>query len=223
MPAGPPLAFDQALGVLRQFRGARRPSSLALEHCELCSLELYSEHPHLIELASRQLVCACTACALLFDSQKEAKFKRVLDRIQMLRYFDMTEAQWESLVIPINLAFFFRSSMDNRTIALYPSPAGAVESMLPLDTWTAIVKNNPQLQGMRSDIEALLVNRIRRPGRADSAEYYIAPIDQCYRLVGLIRAHWKGLSGGAEVWEELDRFFSDLRSRAEVVERGADA
>jgi hypothetical protein len=95
--------------------------------------------------------------------------------------------------------------------------------MLPLDTWTAIVKSNPRLQGMQSDIEALLVNRIHRPGRQDSTEYYIAPIDQCYRLVGLIRANWKGLSGGAEVWEELDHFFSDLRIRAEVIAGGVNA
>ena len=219
----PPLAFDQALGVLRQFRGARRLSSRAVEHCELCSIELYSEHPHLIELASRQLVCACAPCALLFDSQEEAKYKRVSGRIQMLPNFAISDAQWESLVIPINLAFFFHSSIENRTIALYPSPAGAVESMLPLETWMTIVENNPMLTRMQSDIEALLVNRIDRPGTHDSAQYYIAPIDQCYRLVGLIRAHWKGLSGGAEVWEDLDHFLTDLRSRAEVNAGGADA
>jgi hypothetical protein len=49
------------------------------------------------------------------------------------------------------------------------------------------------------------------------AEYFIAPIDECYRLVGLIRANWKGLSGGSEVWTEIGRFFSDLRSRADAV------
>ena len=43
----------------------------------------------------------------------------------------MTDAQWESLILPINLAFFFHSSVEGRTIALYPSPAGAVESLLP--------------------------------------------------------------------------------------------
>jgi hypothetical protein len=152
MAQGPSLAFDQALGVLRQFRGPRRLSSRAAEHCELCSIELYSEHPHLIELASRQLVCACAACALLFDSHEAAKYKRVLDYIQFLPNFALTDAQWESLFIPINLAFFFRSSIENRTIALYPSPAGAVESTLPLDTWTAIVESNPVLTRLQSDI-----------------------------------------------------------------------
>jgi hypothetical protein len=215
------MAFDQALGVLRQFRGARRASSRALEHCELCAVELSNDHPHLVELASRQLVCACTACALLFDGLQGGKYKRISDGVRFLPDFAMTDAQWDSLIIPINLAFFFHSSIENRTIALYPSPAGAVESMLPLDTWTSIVASNPVLNGLQSDIESLLVNRIGRSGKPP--EYYIAPIDECYRLVGLIRANWKGLSGGAEAWDEIDRFFSDLRSRAEVVAGGADA
>jgi hypothetical protein len=29
--------------------------------------------------------------------------------------------------------------------------------------------------------------------------------------------HWKGLSGGADVWTEIGRFFSDLRLRSEVI------
>lgn len=221
MPEPPAMDFDRALGVVRAFRGPRRPSSRAVEHCELCSVELYSEHPHLIELASRQLVCACTACALLFDGREGGKYKRVSGRMRFMPDFSMTDAQWDSLIIPINLAFFFPSSVENRTIAYYPSPAGAVESMLPLETWNSIVENNPVLKQMHTDTEALLVNRIRRSG--DAAGYYIAPIDQCYRLVGLIRGKWKGLSGGAEVWDEIDCFFAGLRACAEVVPGGAHA
>lgn len=217
-----PMAFDQALGVLRQLRGMRRFASRAVEYCELCSAELYGDHPHLVELTSRQLVCACDACAMLFDGLERSKYKRVSRRILYLPGFTITDAQWESLIIPINLAFFFRSSIEGRMIALYPSPAGAIESQLPLDTWTAIVENNGELRDLQSDIEALLVSRIIRPDTMRGAHYFIAPIDECYRLVGLIRANWKGLSGGAEVWTEIGRFFADLRSRAEIPE-DADA
>jgi hypothetical protein len=31
-------------------------------------------------------------------------------------------------------------------------------------------------------------------------EHYVLPIDECYKLVGLIRAQWVSLSGGTEVW-----------------------
>ena len=40
------------------------------------------------------------------------------------------------------------------------------------------------------------------------------PIDECFKLVGLIRIHWRGLSGGTEVWEEIGRFFTSLNERS---------
>jgi hypothetical protein len=126
----PPL--DQALGVLRQFSRMRRTPSVAAEQCELCSAGLAQEHPHLVELASRQILCSCEACAMLFDGMEKSKYKRVSRRAQYLSDFEMTDGQWESLLIPINMAFFSRSSIEDRVIALYPSPAGAVESLLPL-------------------------------------------------------------------------------------------
>jgi hypothetical protein len=44
-------------------------------------------------------------------------------------------------------------------------------------------------------------------------------MDECYSLVGLIRMHWRGLSGGREVWEEIDRFFENLKQRSRKVVR----
>lgn len=219
MPTGAPPPLDQAFATLRQFARPRTP----LERCELCGLGLAHEHPHLVELASRQIVCACDACATLFDGMATSKFRRVSRRAQMFTNFQMTDAQWENLLIPINMAFFFRSSLEDRIVTLYPSPAGAVESLLPLDAWNEIVEQNAVLAQLQPDIEALLVNRVGHAHDLSRAEYYIAPIDECYRLVGLIRANWKGLSGGTEVWEEIGRFFSGLRSRADLVRGEAHA
>jgi len=86
--------------------------------------------------------------------------------------------------------------------AYYPSPAGATESLLDLETWSEIAGDVV----LRADVEALVVNRLRPPH-----EYYILPIDHCYRLVGLIRTKWRGLSGGAEVHEAIDAFFAGMR------------
>lgn len=216
-------AFDQAFGVLRQFARARRPGLRAMEHCELCSADLAREHPHLIELASRQILCACDACALLFDGMEKGRYKRVARRARYLVDFDMTDGQWDSLLIPINMAFFFRSSLEGRVIALYPSPAGAVESLLPLEAWNEVAESNEELLRLQSDIEALLVNRVGHARDMARAEYFIAPIDECYRLVGLIRTNWKGLSGGTEVWDEIAHFFSDLRSKSDIVGGGVNA
>ena len=215
--------FERAIDVLRQFRGARRVAKRAVERCELCSAELSPEHPHLVELASHQIVCACAPCALLFDGVERAKYKRIPRDVEFLAYFKLSYAQWESLYIPINLAFFFRSSMEGKMISLYPSPAGAVESLLSMTAWEGIVDCNPGLRQMRADVEGLLVNRVGRPGKAPAEEYYLAPIDECYRLVGLIRAHWTGLSGGDEVWAKVDGFFAGLRASAKVASGGGDA
>ena len=82
---------------------------------------------------------------------------------------------------------------------------------------------------MEADVEALLVNRLGLSRGHSAPEYYLLPIDECYKLVGLIRMHWKGLSGGAEVWQELGQFFSSLKSRGVEVatssteERGSHA
>jgi Family of unknown function (DUF5947) len=206
-----------AFATLRRF--ARKPQPE--EKCELCSAALGPEHPHLVELLARKLVCACDACALLFDSAAVRKYKRVPRRLQLLESFRITDLQWDRLLLPINMAFFFLSSIDGKVIALYPSPAGAVESLLSLDSWNEIVRENPQLDGMEADVEALLVNRVGHVRGSAPAEYYIAPIDECYKLVGLIRSHWRGLSGGTEVWQEIARFFTELRQKASGIEPGS--
>jgi hypothetical protein len=208
-----------AYGILRQFGRKARPA----KHCELCSAALGHEHPHLIEISARRLLCACDACALLFDGSANRKYKRVSRRVQLLDAFRLTDAQWDGLLIPINMAFFFSSSTQNRVVTLYPSPAGAVESLLALETWNDIVRENPALRGMEPDVEALLVNRVGYSRGSAQAGYFIAPMDECYKLVGLIRTHWRGLSGGTEVWQEIGRFFAELRQRAEVVSEASHA
>jgi hypothetical protein len=211
--------LDSPFATLRKFARPRLP----VERCELCSAALGHEHPHLLELATRQILCACAACSTLFDGMQGGRYKRVSRRTWMLQDFQISDGQWEDLLIPINMAFFFYSSVHARMIALYPSPAGAVESLLPLDAWSEIVRENPILNKMEPDIEALLVNRVGHAHASTPAEYFLAPIDDCYRLVGLIRTHWKGLSGGNDVWLEIGGFFSTLRERADRVRGDAHA
>jgi hypothetical protein len=205
---------DGAFEALRQLARRRRST----ERCELCGADLAPAHAHLVELARRKLVCACEACAILFSGQSSPKYRRVPTSITLLAHFHMTDAQWNGLMIPINMAFFFKNSNEDKISVFYPSPAGAIESLLALETWDDIVRDNPALIEMESDVEALLVNRVGYARGAGQAEYYILPIDECYKLVGLIRTHWRGLSGGTEVWLELGNFFGGLKSRARTRE-----
>ena len=210
MPPAVRTQADGAFAALRQFARKRA----VVERCEMCSLELAAEHEHLVEPANRKLICACAACAILFEGQSGTKYKRVPRRVLFLRDFQLTDAQWDGLMVPIEMAFFFKSSRQEKMIALYPSPAGPTESLLSLDTWDDILQMNPILSEMQADVTALLVNRVGHVRGAAPAEYYLVPIDECYKLVGLIRANWRGLSGGTEVWREIGAFFAALKKRA---------
>jgi len=194
--------------VLRRFVRKRSDA----ERCELCSAELTVSHQHLLEPIGRKLICACDACAILFGGQ--TKYKRVPRRVRQVTDFRLTDGQWDGLMMPINMAFFFKSTPQARVIALYPSPAGATESLLSFDTWDEIALENPALREMEPDVEALLVNRIGHSRGFANPEYYIVPMDECFKLVGLIRSRWQGLSGGAEVWRDIAEFFNELKARS---------
>jgi hypothetical protein len=194
------------LMALRRFARPRPPE----ERCELCSSPLSPDHEHLVEPATRQLLCACTPCAILFSNREGARFRRVPRRVEALTEFQLSDAQWEALHLPISLAFFFRSTPASRVLAFYPSPAGPMESLLSLEAWQELEAENPVLRELEADVEALLVNRV-----GELREYFRVPIDECYKLVGLLRSQWRGLSGGSEVWDGIRHYFDQLRDRAE--------
>ncbi len=200
---------SSAFATLRRFAGEPRSNGSApapeVEHCELCSIRLAPTHRHLLEMATRRIVCSCDPCALRFENVIEGKFKLIPRDARPLPDFQMSDAEWEELALPISLAFFFYDTPNKKMAAYYPSPAGATESLLPLTAWETLVGANPVLRDMRPDVETLLVNRVR-----ETREYFLAPIDVCFELVGLIRIHWRGFSGGEEVWREIDRFFARL-------------
>ena len=194
--------MSAGLAALRRF--VRRPAP-AEERCELCGAGLPPGHDHLVDPAARALKCACGACAVLFPGGN-GRFLRVRSRAEVLRDVRLDDDRWDALGIPVGLAFFFRSSAARRVVAFYPSPAGATESLIGLDSWASIEEENPVLGQLQPDVEALLVYRVN-----GVREHYRVSIDHCYRLVGLVRVHWRGFSGGAEAWEQIGRFFLALR------------
>jgi len=214
----PTLDALQKAGSFAALRRLAKKKS-AVEQCEMCSEPLATEHQHLIQPDERKIICACDACALLFTTQEGTKLRRVPRTSRYLPGFRLSEAQWNGLMIPIELVFFFRNSVSDRIVALYPSPAGATESLLSMNLWDEISGENPVVAEMMPDVEALLVNRVG-VNRGVAPAYYIAPIDKCYELVGLIRSHWHGLAGGTAVWREIAGFFARLRERA-IVSQGA--
>jgi hypothetical protein len=189
----------------------RRPRTSAAERCELCGEAIDEAHGHLVNVKERTLLCACRPCYLLFAHQAApaARFLAVPQRYRLARGVEGADAEWHALQLPIGLAFFLRNGLTGRISALYPSPAGATESELPLDAWDVLVGAVPALQTLEPDVEALLVRR--QHGRVDAL---IAPIDACYELVGRLRRSWRGFQGGPEAWDEVDAFFAQALQRA---------
>jgi Family of unknown function (DUF5947) len=185
------------------------PATAAEEHCELCGKPIPDDHRHLLHLDERRIVCTCESCWSLRSG--DAEYRPAGSRTLWLADFVLEDELWARMQIPIGLAFFMCSGVTNQMVALYPSPAGATECELPLEDWTALVAANPVLDSLEPDCEALIVNRIAEP-----AQYAIAPIDACYRLVGLIKSRWEGISGGSAVEDAVPAFFAELRAASPV-------
>lgn len=193
------------------------PSETHTDHCGLCARVVGADHPHLLDTQQRTLVCSCHACATLFESKQlpDQQFRLVPQDIYVLRDVAFTDLMWTSLSIPVDLAFLYFDTVANRVVALYPGAMGAAEAQLHDDAWAQLVSANPELGTILPDVQALLVNRTR-----GAREHWVAPIDLCYALVGLIRLRWRGLSGGEEVWAALDKFLAGVRNRAVRMPRG---
>ncbi|MGE4173786.1 MAG: DUF5947 family protein [Methylocystis sp.] len=179
------------------------------EHCDFCSKTINWRHAHLLERATRKFFCACPECAFLLGDGD--RFAALRARTHALRDFELSDSEWRAFRIPIDLAFVFHSTSAQGPVAIYPGPAGATESLLAADAWSRLAAANPALVDLTPDVEALLVNRMN-----GSREYYVVSIDRCYALVGLIRRHWRGLSGGTEVWEAVRAYFRTLRDGIEM-------
>jgi Family of unknown function (DUF5947) len=188
----------------------------AVERCELCGSPLPPDHRHLLHLDERRMLCACETCWSVRSG--EASYRPAGVRLVWLDDFVLPDEAWAGFRVPIGLAFFMRTGDPGRVVAFYPSPAGATESEIDAAAWARLEALNPPLAGLETDCEALIINRI-----SDPHQHLIAPIDECYRLVGLIKTEWEGISGGRGPADAIERFFVELRVRAAAAVGGADA
>jgi hypothetical protein len=195
----------RGLASLRDF--IRKPPEV--ERCELCSAIIGSSHYHLIDPKTRRLLCACNPCAILFSGDAQTQYRRVPRDIRHFTGFVMSDQAWNGLGIPIGLAFIYRSSVLSEMMAVYPSRAGPTESPLDATAWDDLIADVPSLAKLIPDVEALLVNRMN-----GAREYFRAPIDECYKLTGIVRKHWRGFSGGEEGWSQIQQFFNSLKERS---------
>jgi hypothetical protein len=198
-----------------------QPAPPAGERCEMCAAPIGDDHGHVVDLHSRALMCSCRPCYLLFtDERANLHYRAVPERYLSFAGPALDDRSWDELQIPVGLAFVFRNSVQGRTVAFYPGPAGATESELPLDAWQQIVQRNPQLDLLQPDVEALLVRRGNGPGTV-GAGCHLVPIDACYELVGRLRTVWRGFDGGRQARDAMDAFFERVHTRSRPAP-GAD-
>lgn len=174
-------------------------------NCDLCGTSMAEDHRHLLQLDERQIVCVCESCWALRSG--DAEFRPVGSRVIWLDSLDLPDDLWARFGIPIGLAFFLRSG--GGVVAFYPSPAGATEKEIDAGVFSELEERNPRVRELDVESEVLIVDRLGEQMRSA-----IAPTDEAYRLVGLVKANWRGISGGPVLQDAVDGFFEGLREKA---------
>jgi hypothetical protein len=174
------------------------------ERCEFCRAALGDDHDHLLDLAADALRCACAACRRHYAGLADANYRPVRPHREPLAGVNLSDAQWAAFAIPIDLAGIVRGEGD-AVFALYPGPQGLTRAPIDTRLWADVVADAPALGEAEPHVDAILFNRM-----GGKRAVYRVSIDACYALAGLIRKHWRGLSGGAEVWAAIDSHFSDF-------------
>lgn len=207
------LASPRLAGLVRL--ASERAAAMRVERCELCREPLGDDHRHVLDVLGRQPLCACRACAVLFDRDAAGggHFRLIPDRRERVNADSLDESAWEEIGVPVGLAFISRGG-DGAMKVVYPGPAGTIESAIDDEVWERFAGGDVVIASMKRDVEGLLVRRLR-----GAREQWVVPIDDCYRLVALLRTHWRGFTGGDDVWVEVDDFFAGLEG-LEEKERG---
>ena len=216
----------------------------AEERCEFCATPVPGEHGHVADLEGSSLMCACRACYLLFTHSGASmgrpagaqagpgrgRYLAIPDRYRSDPARPLSLAEWDSLEIPVGLAFFLRTSRGPGVTAFYPSPAGVTECELNLEAWARIAADHPLLSAPVADVEAILISRGKQhepaadgqpgPDQPD-VEAFLVPIDACYELSGRMRLLWRGFDGGAEARQSLAEFLDRVRQRSRDIGKEA--
>ncbi|PRX50995.1 hypothetical protein B0I33_101147 [Prauserella shujinwangii] len=188
----------------RVVRSANTGRAEAGERCDLCAEPVPGDHRHLLDTAVREPRCCCRACSILFSREAASDGHYRLLPTRRTRLPDVPAG---ALGVPVGLAYVVVGD-DGGVLAHYPSPVGATRWDVDPAAWRSVLDRVPALRELAPETEALLVNTAR-----GAREHWLVPLDDCFRLVAVVRREWRGLSGGGTVWREIERFFTELTER----------
>src|SRR3954463_2938661 len=106
-------------GLIKLAQRSTAQREAGAEHCELCGTAVPAEHSHVLELATRDVKCACRPCGLLFERAEKMRL------VPTAVFAAEVDVAWEQLAVPVDIAFFFRTG--GRLKCFYPSPMGPTE------------------------------------------------------------------------------------------------
>lgn len=175
------------------------------EACDLCAAPVPDEHPHLYDAGQDEVRCVCVPCSVLFAQGGAGGGQ---SRLVPRRRVRLSRVDTAVLGVPVGLVFFVPRA-DGTVTAQGPSPAGAMRWEVDAAAWQRLAETCPQLASVEPEVEALLVNTVH-----GLDHHWIVPIDDCYRMVAVVRREWRGLSGGGQVWPAVERYFEDLTERS---------
>lgn len=193
-------------GALQRAIGRATQRAAGVERCGMCAGPVGPDHRHVWDEQDGKLMCACTPCSLLFQREAAGGGRYQLVPTHGRR---LTGVSADELGVPVGLVFFVKQ-WDGRVLGHYPSPLGTTESEIDADAWRAVQARSPALAELKPRIEAFLVWTGTPRG---DGQQWVLPVDDCFRLVALIRQHWTGMSGGSAVWRAVAGFFDDLGRR----------
>ena len=146
----------------------------------------------MLELSSRELMCSCRPCSLLFDREGagSGRYKLVPERRLRLEDFAISDAGvggaarsgGHGVLLPLERR---ASGCSPTTPARWGRPSRSCE----LSSWQELEAANPILGELEPDVEALLVNRVARREHGTGSSRSTSAT----ALVGLIRTRWRGL------------------------------
>ena len=113
-----------ALTALASLRRFVRPRPADASAASSATRRWPPSMPHLVELATRRLACACDACALLFSAGRRRGIRRVPRRVAVPARLPPDRRGLGGLHLPINLAFFLQSTPRGRRRRPLPEPRG---------------------------------------------------------------------------------------------------
>ncbi|MET9452456.1 DUF5947 family protein [Streptomyces cinerochromogenes] len=196
------MSVDGALARVIRSAAADRDDG---ERCDLCAEPVPEEHRHLYAAEREELLCACGACTVLFTGDGAGGGRYLLVPRRRVR---LEPVDTGPLGVPVGLVFFVPHT-DGTVTAQGPSPAGAMRWEVDAARWAGMRAVCPPLVTMAPEVEALLVNTVR-----GLDHHWIVPVDDCFRMVALVRREWRGLAGGGRVWPAVERFFEELTERS---------